>query len=504
MMKKIMAMILSIMLAIGLLPASTNAATATILRLTKTTKGIEVRLEKAGSIQSVQLSIKLEKDKLEDAAMQWDSSLDFAYKHIEVQKNSHDYTVTFYVDSKQIIGNDQSITLGSFQYTGYSKNDTITSDGAVKTLNLAIQEKSYQAAVRIETEGSNSSHSGNTVKPDPENNQSGNNKKTDALEPAVKGPKSIKVKSNEKELELVQLTTYWDAKLNQMKVELPQLSLENKKQTVKVKAVLDQKTLINAIKNKKAKSIRISVMQSSTMEKNSKIQFTGLYIQPEVLKALKAKKSKAVFELRNTEKRLLYSITIDGKKIKKTGSSNLNLALKSEAAKKNALLKNKAYGSQGAVLTFDQNTSLKTACTVKFYASQYGIKRKDVLHVNQYDTKKKALIYQGRGYQMSKDGYVSVPVFTGGIYAISTVGFVPVKGKIYYYVGKNMKKGMVVINGGCYYFSQSNGAMVKKKFLTIKGKRYYFGKSGKAVTGKQKINGKYYVFNKKGQMISSR
>ena len=56
--------------------------------------------------------------------------------------------------------------------------------------------------------------------------------------------------------------------------------------------------------------------------------------------------------------------------------------------------------------------------------------------------------------------------------------------------------------GGKYY-CYVNGKKVKKQWKTIKGKQYYFQKDGSAATLSCKVGGKYYVFNKKGQLLTS-
>ena len=62
--------------------------------------------------------------------------------------------------------------------------------------------------------------------------------------------------------------------------------------------------------------------------------------------------------------------------------------------------------------------------------------------------------------------------------------------------GKLKKK-----NGKFYYYV--NGKKIKKQWKTIKGKRYYFQKDGSAATLNTKVGSKYYVFNKKGKLLTS-
>lgn len=61
------------------------------------------------------------------------------------------------------------------------------------------------------------------------------------------------------------------------------------------------------------------------------------------------------------------------------------------------------------------------------------------------------------------------------------------------------KNGLKKENGHyCYY---ANGRKCKKGWKTINGKRYYFKKDGNAAVLSCKINGTYYVFNQKGQLV---
>ncbi|HCT90101.1 MAG TPA: hypothetical protein DF613_01765 [Lachnospiraceae bacterium] len=53
-----------------------------------------------------------------------------------------------------------------------------------------------------------------------------------------------------------------------------------------------------------------------------------------------------------------------------------------------------------------------------------------------------------------------------------------------------------------YYYFDSKGQAVTEKWKTINGKKYYFRKNGSAATESCRINGKYYVFNLKGQLLT--
>ena len=59
--------------------------------------------------------------------------------------------------------------------------------------------------------------------------------------------------------------------------------------------------------------------------------------------------------------------------------------------------------------------------------------------------------------------------------------------------------GMRRQNGCCRYYM--NGKMLKNCWREIGGKKYYFKKNGNAATLSCKVRGRYYVFNKKGQLM---
>lgn len=104
-------------------------------------------------------------------------------------------------------------------------------------------------------------------------------------------------------------------------------------------------------------------------------------------------------------------------------------------------------------------------------------------------------------------------------------GLITENGKTYYYKNGTMITGWRKISGKYYYFSNITGYMLKSKLLKLdegiyyvdsKGVRvanklltkskntYYFGKDGKAITGLQKLNGKYYYFDtEKGYMCKN-
>lgn len=62
------------------------------------------------------------------------------------------------------------------------------------------------------------------------------------------------------------------------------------------------------------------------------------------------------------------------------------------------------------------------------------------------------------------------------------------------------KKGLIVENRHYRYYK--NGQAVKNKWIKLKGYKYYFLKNGNAAIGSVKIQGKYYIFNTKGQLLT--
>lgn len=80
-----------------------------------------------------------------------------------------------------------------------------------------------------------------------------------------------------------------------------------------------------------------------------------------------------------------------------------------------------------------------------------------------------------------------------------------INGKLYYYdsKGKRIKNSLKKAEGK-YYFFDAKGRAVTNKWKKINGKKYYFKKNGAAATESCKIEGAYYVFNQKGQLLTPR
>lgn len=66
---------------------------------------------------------------------------------------------------------------------------------------------------------------------------------------------------------------------------------------------------------------------------------------------------------------------------------------------------------------------------------------------------------------------------------------------------KAKKNGLVKEKGNYRYYKK--GKLVKKCWKIVKGKKYYFKKDGNAAVGSLKISGKYYIFNAKGQLVTT-
>ncbi|MDO4340419.1 MAG: hypothetical protein Q4C91_20410 [Eubacteriales bacterium] len=63
-----------------------------------------------------------------------------------------------------------------------------------------------------------------------------------------------------------------------------------------------------------------------------------------------------------------------------------------------------------------------------------------------------------------------------------------------------IKNGLV--KEGSYYRFYKKGTLIKSTWKTIDGRRYYFKSNGNAATAANKIDGKYYVFSLKGQLLA--
>ena len=61
------------------------------------------------------------------------------------------------------------------------------------------------------------------------------------------------------------------------------------------------------------------------------------------------------------------------------------------------------------------------------------------------------------------------------------------------------KDGLVEEDG--YYRYYEDGKLVKSSWRTVDGKKYYFKKNGNAATLSYQISGKYYIFDRNGQLF---
>ena len=88
---------------------------------------------------------------------------------------------------------------------------------------------------------------------------------------------------------------------------------------------------------------------------------------------------------------------------------------------------------------------------------------------------------------------VSVPVLNGWVQNC-------------YYIDGVMQKGLVTIEGFCYYLDPATGEKTVNAARTIDGKLYYFDKTGQMKTdaGVLELNGKLYYFKKGGEGISKK
>jgi hypothetical protein len=83
-------------------------------------------------------------------------------------------------------------------------------------------------------------------------------------------------------------------------------------------------------------------------------------------------------------------------------------------------------------------------------------------------------------------------------------------GKKWYYFGPEMKTGLIEDTGksGTYYYAGQNGVL-QTGWKTVRGKKYYFWTKTRgghtkfeAATGLKSVGGKYYLFSKKGVLLS--
>ena len=92
-------------------------------------------------------------------------------------------------------------------------------------------------------------------------------------------------------------------------------------------------------------------------------------------------------------------------------------------------------------------------------------------------------------YYFLEDGTMAVNQFIGSGWYVGPDGA---------RTKKSMKAGGVTKLNGKYYLYDKSGVLVTNKWVTIGTKTYYAGPDGAALSGLQKINGKKYYFNKRG------
>ena len=92
-------------------------------------------------------------------------------------------------------------------------------------------------------------------------------------------------------------------------------------------------------------------------------------------------------------------------------------------------------------------------------------------------------------YYFLEDGTMAVNQFIGSTWFVGPDGA---------RTKKTMKAGGVTKLNGKYYLYDKSGALVTNKWVTIGSKTYYAGADGAALIGLQKINSKKYYFNKRG------
>lgn len=65
------------------------------------------------------------------------------------------------------------------------------------------------------------------------------------------------------------------------------------------------------------------------------------------------------------------------------------------------------------------------------------------------------------------------------------------------------KKTGLYKEGGLYYY-YAGGKKIKSQWKTVNGKRYYFGSKYHAVRYHNRINGKFYVFDTSGRLLTGK
>lgn len=462
--KKVFSVILLFFLVFSSAVQVRGAETDPAIALTKYTDGIVIKVQKAGTIQSIQLSVQISGSDFESLNMAWDKSLSGAYAHYETQAAGDGIKITFYVDSQtQLNDRNDTITLGRLVYQGYNNQADVSSDGAVKTLNLGLQEKNYEASVVVSQSAlSSAAGSGSTDIVNP------------GGELAPMTDNEVTVDKNQNTLVLDKLILDLKKGTNKIVFKVPDIKLWDSKQPLDLKLSLENAEIYDFIKEIEKERVIVEVTLPDSVYGHDNIHLNSIILPNDLTNFMKKQNKSVAFHIKNAKAETLYSVSFQSKTMKVT-NTDTDIALKAYKPLKNSVIGKTTASVNSAAIQFTQKTAFCGPAEVTLNVSRYGFKSSSQLHLNKY-MKGKPLIYQSKGNKVRADGTVTFTAAKGGTYLLTTEGFVKSGQDTKYYNGNTLVKG----------------------FKTVNGNTYYFGKDGKAVTGKQKINGRAYQFDKNG------
>ena len=121
-----------------------------------------------------------------------------------------------------------------------------------------------------------------------------------------------------------------------------------------------------------------------------------------------------------------------------------------------------------------------------------------VIHHKKYRFSKEGVLTRNSWYSKKK----GVRLYYGADGA-ACVGKTRIE-KRYYYFGANgrLQFGLIEENGKLYYSHMKRGFLLSKQWIKKDGKKYYAKEDCELATGLQVIDGKIYVFSKKGRMFA--
>lgn len=152
-----------------------------------------------------------------------------------------------------------------------------------------------------------------------------------------------------------------------------------------------------------------SVQISLRLPAISSVNIQGINVDNEVFSNAKENSKDLVFNIKNSENKLLYSWTFKGSEINKT-DIDVNLSLNVLKVDDVQEVKNIVKNQNSLVLAFNHSGNLPSTALVKVYVGDQGYKVGDTVYLYFYNSTKKTVEYKGQGYTVDSNLYVEVPI----------------------------------------------------------------------------------------------